>query len=53
MSLIENSVEELVPQEEKQTFEAENHLWLVTSRQKGTWIVLQKLLHQGHRQWDG
>ena len=32
MSLIENSVEELVPQEEKQTFEAENHLWLVTSQ---------------------
>ena len=32
MSLIENSVEELVPLEEKQTFEAENHLWLVTSQ---------------------
>ena len=38
LSLIENSVEELVPPEEKQTFEAEKHLWLVTSQ-----------VHQGKR----
>ena len=32
MSLAGNSVEELVPQEKKQAFEAEKHLWFVTSQ---------------------
>ena len=32
MSLAGNSVEELVPQEKKQAFKAEKHLWFVTSQ---------------------